>query len=158
MKYVPVLLLLIFIASCQAQKKRFDITVTYTQPYCGGARPTEEMTREAEKARPYAKRSLIFVSEKSKVDSAKTDENGFLTLKLKKGTYLFYETWRYYLYTPENLPIEEFDRECLKTEWQKPLCKVSVTKEEVKITGLNAITKFCPWNVPCIRNNPQIPE
>jgi hypothetical protein len=153
--------LLIGFCFCSAvlfsQKKNIKITFTFIQPYCGGARPTEEMQRDAEKEKAYAGKTIVYVSAKGKIDSCRTDENGTVKLRLRKGSYTLYESWRYNLYTPHNLPIESFDRACLVKEWQKPLCTVKVQKKDVKITGLNAIINTCPWRSPCLLDSAQPP-
>jgi hypothetical protein len=141
-----------------SQKKTINVTFTYIQPYCGGARPSEEMLREAEKPKPYSNKTVMCVSTKGRIDSAKTDENGKARFKLKKGSYLVYESWRYYLYTPFNIPIESFDRECLKSEWQKATCKIVVDRKAANVVGLHPIVVPCSWNAPCLLEQGPVPQ
>jgi hypothetical protein len=141
--------LFITFLSC-APKKELSLKLTYTSNYCGGARPTEEMENGASKPRAYADRSVIIISEKGKIDSVRTNSEGVLKKKLRAGSYKLFEPWRYNLFTPENLPIDAFDRECLKNEWQKQMFQVTISKEEVKTISVTPIIFFCPWAAPCL--------
>jgi hypothetical protein len=108
------------------------------------------MENEASGPKPYSNRTVVFVSDKGQIDSLKTNNEGVLKKKLRKGDYKLYEPWRYYLYTPENLPIESFDRECLKEEWQKQMYLVKVSKEEIKTIKVTPVIFNCPWAAPCL--------
>jgi hypothetical protein len=158
MKYNILLFIFLFSLTGLAQKKKIRLTFEYIKPYCGGARPTEEMTKDAETPKPYAGKTIIYISGKGRIDSAVTDERGTLNLKLKKGYYLMFERWRFNLYTPNDLPIENFDRQCLKTEWEKAICRVKVKRKSTDINALNPIVQFCSWNSPCLTSTPAIPE
>ena len=78
------------------QKKTVLVSLSYYQPYCGGARPSRDMQEEATKPKPYANKMVIVISAAGKVDSVKSNTNGVIKLRLKRGTYKIYETWRYY--------------------------------------------------------------
>src|SRR5690606_25335664 len=117
MRLKNVIVCCLFSTAILAQKKKVEILFTYTEPYCGGARPSEEMEQAAAAKQPYANKTIIYRSERGKVDSAQTNELGVLRIRIKKGTYYFYEQWRYNLYTPSDLPIERFDKTCLRAEW-----------------------------------------
>ena len=158
MKHVLLAFFLLSVFASKSQKKTVYVSIQYLQPYCGGARPSDEMINEAERPRPYANMTVMWVSANGRIDSAKTNEQGQLKLKLKKGTYFLYESWRYYLNTPNDLPIESFDKECLKTEWQKAICKIKVQKKSADISGLGPLVKPCSWALPCLNTQPQIPE
>jgi hypothetical protein len=140
-----------------AQKVRVTIPVTYTRPYCGGARPTEEMEKEAATPKPLTGTTLIWLSENGKADSVKTDAEGKLKLKLKTGTYKVYEAWRYRLYTPNNLPMESFNKECLRLEWEKYAYLVKVSKRKYTITSVEPIVKTCDWTLPCLTEEVLVP-
>lgn len=140
-----------------AQKKGCVITMTYREPYCGGARPSPEMEEEAQKARPYARKKIILVSANGKVSSFKTDAKGTLKLKLQPGTYRVYESWRYTQKTPKGLPLKNFVAECLKTEWQKETLVITVSSEKTSSEVKTEIVTFCPWNLPCLSESYQPP-
>src|SRR4051812_22262680 len=95
--------LIIFLFSsfaCFSQKKSITAKITYTEPYCGGARPTKEIEAEAKKEKPYAKKTIILVSSEGKIDSIKTNSSGIIKYKLKPGNYKLFESWRYYKTSP----------------------------------------------------------
>jgi hypothetical protein len=150
MKQISLAFIMLLLASCALQKKKVTLQVTYSEQYCGGARPSEEMQAQSEKNKPYPNHTLVFVSEKGKIDSARTTNNGELTIKLRKGTYSVIEAWRFNLYTPEDLPIDAFDRECLKQEWVREYGKLVLDKKTEVFTRLNPIVKFCAWRAPCL--------
>ena len=120
------------------------------QPYCGGARPTEEIIKDAENLKPYANKTIVIISSSNKIDSTKTSESGLFKKNLKPGNYKLLEAWRYYKKADGGLAVSDFDVECLKTEWQKEIKEISVTKTDVKISDKNPIVVICPWNLPCI--------
>ena len=152
MLYKTILSSLLFLSSFLAfsQKKAVVISMTYREPYCGGARPSAEMEEEAQKARPYARKKIIVVAANGKASSFKTDVNGVLRLRLQPGTYRVYESWRYARKTPKGLPLNNFDAECLKTEWQKETLIITVSSDKVSSEIKNEIVTFCSWNLPCI--------
>lgn len=152
MKSLFLLLFCFTISMLQAQKKKVGLVFTYRQQYCGGARPSEEIQNESERDVPYANQHIIFVSQKKgRIDSARTDSEGHLKIRLRKGVYHLYELWRFNLYTPENLPIDVFEKECLKSEWMKPFAKFTLEKKKkYKLTVIHPIIKYCAWNVPCL--------
>lgn len=153
MKTSKKILILVFVStalfSC-SQKKLVSTQINFMQPYCGGARPTPEIIADAEKPKPYANKTIVFVSTKGKVDSAKTNDSGMLNLKLKSGTFKLYEAWRYYKKATGGLVVSDFDVECLKTEWKKEIKEIVVTKKEIKILDKNEIVEVCPSNLPCV--------
>lgn len=135
--------------SC-SQKKLVSTQINFMQPYCGGARPSAEILKESEKPKPYSNKTIVIVALNGKVDSAKTNNNGLLNVKLKIGDYKFFEAWRYYKKADGGMLVSDFDAECLKAEWQKEIKTITITKTEIKISDKNEIIEFCPWNLPCI--------
>jgi hypothetical protein len=140
-----------------AQTRKINIQITCIQPYCGGARPSAEMIAEAQQPKPFANKTIIIVSAKSKVDSAKTNNNGELVLKLKKGNYKIYESWRYYKQGAGGIKLADFDKECLKNEWKKEIKEITISKKEFKFIDKNVIVEECPWNLPCILESAKPP-
>lgn len=157
-KWLFAFLLGLSLSAC-AQKKTVLLTVKYTQPYCGGARPTPEMVKAASEPKVYANKILVFISDKGKADSAKTNEKGVLKLKLAMGTYRVYESWRYYKQAPGTDRISLYDGSCLQSEWQKESHKIVVGSKTSTATEINAIIEFCAHNRPCLKEeNIQRPE
>ena len=142
--------ILLVLGSCALQKQKVELQVTYSEQYCGGARPSEELQEKVEKNKPYTNRTLVFVSDKGRIDSARTDSQGNLAIKLKKGNYTLFEAWRFNLYTPEDLPIDAFDRECIKQEWMRPYGSLVLDSKTMVFKKLNPIIKYCAWRVPCL--------
>ncbi|MBA3662693.1 MAG: hypothetical protein H0W61_00595 [Bacteroidetes bacterium] len=133
-----------------SQKKMHKIKVSCIQPYCGGARPSPEMVADGEKIRAYVEKTVILVSEKGKVDSAKTDKDGNINKKLAIGTYKLFEPWRYYKKTQSGDAIKDFDKECLKTEWKKHFMEVTITKSTLTQKSDSPIILNCSWDAPCL--------
>jgi len=150
-KYAIFLSLVLFSLLLTAQKRRITLELIYTQPYCGGARPTIEMQEEAEKPRPYANRKMILISSKGKVDTVMTDDNGVLKFKAKRGKYALLEPWRYYKRTFSYAPNEQFDAGCLEKEWKKETCSITVTWKEAAFEFKNELIEFCDWSIPCLK-------
>jgi len=150
MKYKYLLVCCLFSSVFFAQKKKVEILFYFTEPYCGGARPSEEMEQAATSKQAYANKTIVYRSHRGKVDSAQTNDLGLLKLRLRKGTYFFYEQWRYNLYTPNNLPIENFDKTCLRSEWEKIAFKVSVERKKNTVIEITPIIKLCDWQLPCL--------
>lgn len=148
--YTLVFIFLIAASNTSCQKKLQKVKVSYIQPYCGGARPTPEMVAEGEKLRPYENKTVILVSAKGKVDSAKTNKEGVFSKKLAPGTYKLYEAWRYYKKTQTGDSIAEFDKECLEKEWAISFMDVIVTKTSLTQKSEGPIISNCSWDAPCL--------
>ncbi len=133
-----------------AQKKAVTLELNYYEPYCGGARPTDEVLAEAQKPKPYAGRKVILIAKSGKVDTLTTDAKGKVKVKLKKGEYSLMEPWRYYKKSFNGAPLEHFDKECLKTEWIKTIALISVGSKKTKISFTSDLYNYCEWNIPCL--------
>lgn len=151
------LVVLSSLISC-AQKKNLSVMVSYVLPYCGGARPTPEMEKDAATPKPYANKKIIIVSENGKVDSVKTDAAGKFKRKFTVGRYKFYEAWRYYKSTPDGSPEERFDRACMVDEWKKEFMVVNVYKKAVKWEKNEPINLHCDWAYPCLKESHMPPR
>lgn len=141
-----------------AQKKKISLTINYYKPYCGGARPTEEMEKDAQTPKPYTNKTVVIISESGKIDSVKTDASGVIKLKLKAGTYKLYETWRFYKKTPDNTDLIRFEADCLKEEWAKEFQILTVTKKSFSTQEKLNITEFCDYQIPCFIHNYKPPK
>ncbi len=143
-----------------SQKKCVNIPITYTDPYCGGARPTKEIEAAAQTPKPYANKILVVVSESGKTLVVKTNSTGILKLKLKAGSYKIYEAWRYYKQAPAPTQLKDMDPECLKLEWQKETYSLKIDSKNTDILLKNEIVLHCPWAIPCLLESakPPVPE
>ena len=157
-KSIFLILMLTVLLGC-AQKRMIRYQVTQTQPYCGGARPTPDMEKDAHLAKPYMRKTLIYISSKGKVDSVKTDDNGFFSINVKKGTYKFYEPWKYYKKSQDGSPIDHFDKKCLEAEWKKEDILMKAGKKTETVTN-NISEGKCQWQYPCYlkEHAPHLPE
>lgn len=163
MKKMKVLFFVLLISSTSiilAQKEKITLVITYKEMYCGGARPTPEMVAESEKSKPYANKMMVIVSDKYKVDSAKTNNKGQLIFKVKKGNYHVYEAWKFYKSGPNDMPVAKFEKECLKLEWERALFQINKTSKKTSIESSSEILIQCPWALPCMRPEsiPPVPE
>lgn len=156
MRNLFILLSTLFLAtSCKTQIS-LSFTVTYTQPYCGGAKPTPEIVEESNQPKPYPNFKLFFVSKKGKLDSAVTDDKGLLKITLKNGTYKIMEGWKLKKGTPNGQPLSDYKLECLKTQWSKELQTFSIVKGKVLVTKTNPqplkvhLDLPCDYAVPCL--------
>ncbi len=155
------LLTLVFLISAFltfGQKRLIRCQVTQKHPYCGGARPTPDMEKDALIPKPYARKTFIYKI-KSKVDSVTIDDNGFFTVTLKPGTYKFYEPWKFHKRTQDGSPIDHFDKKCLEAEWKKEDLLLVVSKKTEKFTN-NIEQGKCEWQYPCYLKEytPRMPE
>jgi hypothetical protein len=159
-KTTSVLLLLFCSLACFSQKRSFSLAITYMEPYCGGARPTKEMEEEAQKAKPYIKKTIIVVSESGKIDSAKTDDSGILKLKLSVGKYKLFDAWRYYKQVPSGFSMKDMNAECLTLEWQKEIFSLNIGHKNMDSHPKNKIVLYCPWATPCLLESarPAMPQ
>lgn len=153
------ILLLVFACFCSfSQKGVLKIQITYTEPYCGGARPTKEIEEEANRARPYAGKKIVIVSESGKVRCVKTNEQGFINIKLKPGSYSLFEKWRHNRQVPEGYKISDVDPECIKLEWKKEIARVKVISAGSTVDQNNAVAGYCPWSTPCLIDSVRPPQ
>lgn len=161
MKFSASIILFLFSSYLSfSQKSDVSISVTYVQPYCGGARPSEEMLEMANKPQPFIEKTIIVVNEKGKAIKLKTDTSGKINTKLKVGNYKLYELWRYKKSTPDGQSLKNYDSNCLKTEWKKEFASLSVDSKKVDYQLTNGIVVNCNWLIPCMLDSakPQIPE
>lgn len=147
---VLLLTFLILGFSALAQKKSVTLELSYYEPYCGGARPSDEILAEAQKPKPYAGKKVVLISSSGKADTLSTDAKGKIKVKLKSGEYTLMEAWRYYKRSFNGAPLEHFDKECLKAEWVKTIALISVGKKKTKISFTNELTNYCEWSIPCL--------
>ncbi len=145
--------LLPLVASCVlgacAQTRQVTLKLNYYVPYCGGARPTEQILAEAERPKPYANQTIVFVKG-TKVDSARTVADGSVSKKLKAGTYQVFESWRYYKKAPGSGALNEFNSECLNGEWKKPFGILIVSKKSHAFEKKFELVEVCDHKRPCL--------
>lgn len=144
-------------------KYEVKITVTYTQSYCGGARPSDDMMQELNTPKPLSGKKLFV--KKGKENSANatiikevvTDDEGKINLKLEPGFYCVVDEnkkdrkkideW-IKLYEKETTYYEAINKACLE-KWFKSADLVI----EVQKSGNNFTINYhepCSWHaIPC---------
>ena len=144
----------------RAQKKLIEVSVLCTQAYCGGARPTDEMLAEIQKPKPYANKKMYLISEKGKKIAVKTNSDGNFKAKVTHGNYKLMEFWRIKKLSPNGAALANFDKDCLKPEWEKEVMLIRVTKEKIDFELKNEIALYCDWAFPCLKDAhmPPMPE
>ena len=150
MKKIALIIFVLLTFFSEAQKKQIKIHISEYNPYCGGARPPKEMEEAAKKPQPYAGHTLIYKNAKGKVDSVKTNDSGNVVLNLKYGTYKFYQSWRYHKSLPDISLKNNFDKACMKKEWEKTLLTITVSATSVEKPHSVEIYNVCPHAQPCI--------
>lgn len=147
---INIILLFCLISLAAFPQKKVKLNFSYTKPYCGGAKPTPEMEAESQIIHPYANRTIVFVSAKGKVDSIKTDEKGNISVKLYKGSYKFFESWKYYKKTPNGQPTNLFDLNCLNAQYKIEIVGVIVSRKLIQINIVYDLIERCPWQMECL--------
>jgi len=145
----PVLVLIFSYNLCDAQKKH-TLSITYIQPYCGGARPTEEMELEAQTSKPFEGMRVVLFGNGRKAKVLKTGLGGKLILKLKNGEYKLMEYWRYAKLGPNGQAAGVFDPLCLEQEWKKEFIRLVVKDGKMEVTEMYQLSMFCPHTMPCV--------
>lgn len=147
------LLIIALMIPCFAfsQSKKVKLKLVQVMPYCGGARPTEEMKKAAEVPVAYANKKLISVSDKQRVDTMLTDAKGYLITKLPYGVYTIYEPWKYYKSIPKGMQENNLQMDCLKEEWLKEDLKITITKKSTQVIN-NLKYPKCAHQFPCLIN------
>jgi hypothetical protein len=147
------LFLLVLIVPCFAfsQTKKVKLKLVQVMPYCGGAKPTEEMKKASELPVAYANKKLIYISDKQKVDTLLTDAKGVLSTKLSYGVYAIFEPWKYYKALPKGMQESNLQMDCLKEEWLKEDLKITVTKKAAQVVNHLKYPK-CAQLFPCLIN------
>lgn len=133
-----------------AQKLPVTFTVTFIQPYCGGARPSPEMEERAQTPQPYSNKTIVLRNGKGKCLRVKTDSNGVVVTRLKAGEYKVLEVWRAGKKSPDGQSKQRYDSDCLKQEWNKELAVLTVILGSVNYQVTNGIILPCDWNTPCL--------
>ena len=149
MKYLCFILMCHF--SLMSQSKKVKIKLVQYIPYCGGAKPSAEMTKASETAIAYSHKKLILVSNKEKIDTVVTDKNGNFIKTLSYGVYKAYEPWKFYKKIPSGTQESNLNMDCLKEEWIKEDVKIIVS-EKMTLTENNLKHPKCPYLFPCLIN------
>jgi len=77
--------------------KNISIGVVFTNSYCGGVRPSQEILEECKKEFPLINSTILFqdINDKNKSIKATTDSSGIAIVPLKSGVYNYFMTASY---------------------------------------------------------------
>ncbi len=141
-----------------SSKKQYIVSgsITQTNSYCGGARPSEEMITRLNTPKAWAGKKLYIRNgsensgKKKVLREIVADSAGHFSTKLPSGTYCIIEkeqvkrlnTEEFRKKKTENLKLDE---ECLKQWWSK--CYMSFEVKEADKTDLNI-----NFHIPCFTN------
>lgn len=139
-------------------------TVTHSNSYCGGARPTDEMLKQITAPKPtsnatfYVRKGIQNDPGMEIFQTFKTDENGNFRFELPPGDYVIIEQNRldstYYFqilksYSKETNSYTAADTSCMNDWLKGSLMRISVINKDVQ--DLNWDTHHGCWtDVPCI--------
>jgi hypothetical protein len=156
MKNVFFLFTVIFSSQLMGQKAAINFTIMQTNPYCGGAAPTQEMMDESQKPKPYANKKLYVYKNGRCLDSSTSNDLGVFSVQLNSGVYQLYEPWKHFKTGPYGDAKSEYDPVCLKKEWTKADVSIRVKKGKKSIMSNMTSVGLCQWQYPC-RLNKEMP-
>ena len=164
MKYFLPILTFLFLISCGTKKNQVEnektisvinteLKITVHVPYCGGARPTDEMLN---KYKPVTK-SFILASDNKYERLVKSNELGVITLALPVGKYHLKELYKnvsfdeFYAKEKESKGnfIEVGSSECYKKWWQKNVIDFEITDSTTSLTANGMLYSNCYTKNPC---------
>jgi hypothetical protein len=135
--------------------------LTQTSQYCGGARPTEEVLKEAATPKPYANKVFYVRVGKTNslngevITSFTTDVNGEYSFQITPGTYSIVQEKQLKALTPEDLKSTaeiKVDGKCMKKWWAKPFHLLVVKTENITIPDQNIHHPcFVSGDTPCMK-------
>jgi len=136
-------------------------TIQYSESYCGGARPTDEMLEEITRPENYPGKRLFVVngninqSEKKIIAAIISDSAGKFSVLLPPGEYCIIQPEQRdkKIFTKYDNPDDniEADEKCL-TEWFKT-CLFSFKVESSPVTEIQLMFHrpcFLPEGIPCL--------
>ena len=156
----PLILLIALIISCKGKRKATAQPVTYTvsgfvmekQDYCGGAKPTEDMSNPApvgkEGIKMYIRKSNVNSSDHTIIDSIVSGPEGTFSVQLPAGEYCFIETWKKGpLVYPQDDANTTWNKECYKKSFET--CDLTLQVKENTSGHQIVLHRRCPWRNPC---------
>lgn len=178
MNYLITTLLLLLIFSCGNSQQKFKAKksntptilikgkITYTESWCGGARPTEEMEREFATPKPYAYYHLYLRKDTNNIKlpiymHIVTDSLGYFSIKLPAGKYTVVDdrkkdeaTYKSTLekYKKETSYTGAIDKACYTNYVSEPDFIINVERKSTSIIQVEYnYHKGCNWSgAPCV--------
>ena len=149
----------------KAKKVSFSGTLTETNDYCGGARPSDEILTQLGTPRPlankkiYIKKGEVNTFDNKVILVLTSDSKGNFHAKLRPGKYLVVDSTKkdpaYYnqllkTYKNQTANYLAIDSLCLKEWYVKPTGVFEVSATEKKSITVN-FHKACSEAIPCTR-------
>lgn len=152
------------------ETKSFPVsgTIFYSESYCGGARPTDEMYLEITRERPYAGKKMYLLKgnkneeNKSIYDSIVPDSEGNFKLDLPPGEYCLIQSIqrdkKVFAYCENTKDEIEADRKCMEDWWSACFYSFTVSDKPIENIKLNFYRPcFLPEGIPCLSYNGPMP-
>lgn len=149
MKNSLIALVSIFLFTMQTPKKvekkyAVNFAISYTESYCMGMRPTEEMLKELAIPKPYQNRELSIIKGKESFDKMKsifvgkitTNGKGVATLNLPEGVYSIIDNEKASFYNKvKNDKVNyQISSDACVQEWiKRPILTFTVSKKGAKV-------------------------
>lgn len=163
-------------SALNSHRQMIDITIqcTYTESYCGGAYPPDELLAELARPKPLGSTALHIrtsADNKNHTDaklilSAITDAEGLVHITLPEGNYVLVfddkkDRTRYNeileRYSQKTQYTDAVDRKCLQQWIETPELLLSVTAEGGRVFNVNH-HKVCSWYaIPCVEYRGPLP-
>ncbi len=146
-------------AFAQAGKIKTTITITKTEPYCGGANPPAEILEESRKPKTasganfFIIRGTLNTRNRKIIKTINFNALSKYTVLLAPGTYAVINEFGY---NKPSTNAADFDLSCLHALWKKPLFTFTV-KAGKKNSFTHNIEVRCPYNIPCSKKEMEMP-
>lgn len=148
--------------SCNTRKKAgsrdliLSGKVTFTTPYCGGARPSDEMLQEYNRPKPYAGK-VLFAERLGPLVVPPvrivTNDTGYFSVSLSPGDYVLLQEEQLDTLNVAELKkpgMVEVDTVCLKKWKHTPLASVSLRQQNIDSITINFPHPcFISGDIPC---------
>jgi hypothetical protein len=160
-KYFLIALTLVATIPVNAQVKSIACNVQVIQPYCGGARPTEQMEQNARTPHAYVgkkfyiRKGKINTCKAKIIDSFTTDAQGNFIIKLPKGTYsiILAEQKNELNESLYNTKFQKADMACLQKWWSAPYYILMVKAVNKPLDFLFTNRCYIKSDAPCLQYN-----
>jgi hypothetical protein len=170
-RYTLIYILLAFNLNAQTKQKIVGV-YTESSAYCGGARPSQEIMANLERAIPtankilYLKKGTLNIIKQKKLFRVMTDTNGQFNFKLAPGKYYIvgsdkidtkYFQFLLSKYGKESKTYKAIDKKCLNSWLAEPLYSFEVKSSNNDTIKIH-YTKPCDWNnLPCTQFTGPLP-
>lgn len=150
-RFLYLCLIILFLPHCKSKKNsetaKVTIEFTISRDYCGGAAPSEEMLKELTSVKPFISSKFYLVQRNDEgillsETEHNTDNQGKLTLKIKKGMY---EIYMYSAEQRKNLTanIDEKYRACSAIYYEQPQGQLHAWQKGIQKVNIHVKCNPC---------------